>query len=124
MLLLQQCLIYVNKKITEVQGRIKIMQFIVTGYDGTDDKALDRRMAAREAHLAVAKNMHESGRWLYAAAMLNDEGKMVGSVIVCDFESKDAMNEQWLNHEPYIKGKVWDKVVITRAQVAPFWAKK
>jgi len=96
------------------------MQFIVTGYDGTDDKALDRRMAAREAHLAMAGNLYKKGRWLYAAAILDETGKMKGSMIVCDFESKAAMESEWLNKEPYVVGKVWERIEITRAQVAPF----
>ena len=41
------------------------MQFIVIGRDGTDENALERRMAAREAHLETAKEMYESGKWLY-----------------------------------------------------------
>ncbi len=98
------------------------MQFIVIGRDGTDENALDRRMAAREAHLETAKNMHESGRWLYAAAILNDEGKMAGSMIVCDFESEEALREQWLDNEAYVKGNVWESIEIKRAAVAPFWA--
>ena len=98
------------------------MQFIVIGRDGTDENALDRRMAAREAHLDTAKKMHESGRWLYAAAILNDEGKMAGSVIVCDFESREALQKEWLDNEAYVRGNVWETVEITRAAVAPFWA--
>lgn len=48
------------------------MQFIVTGYDGTDDKALE---------------------------------------------------EEWLDNEPYVLGKVWAKIEITGAKVAPLWDK-
>ena len=95
------------------------MQFIVRGLDGPDKNALDRRMAAREGHLAMAKKMYQSGNWLYAAAMLNDEGKMCGSVIICDYESEQEMRKAWLDHEPYILGNVWEKVEITKAQVAP-----
>ncbi|SMD04555.1 hypothetical protein SAMN02746065_12419 [Desulfocicer vacuolatum DSM 3385] len=98
------------------------MQFIVTGYDGTDDKALDRRMAAREAHLAMAGDMHKKGRWLYAAAILDEAGKMMGSMIVCDFDSREAMEAEWLNSEPYVTGKVWERIEIKKAQVAPFCA--
>jgi hypothetical protein len=97
------------------------MQFIVTGYDGKDEKALERRMASREAHLAMAKKMVDSGRWLCAAAILNDEGKMAGSVIICDFDSRQALEKEWLDKEAYVLGKVWEKIEITRAQVAPFW---
>ncbi len=100
------------------------MQFIVTGYDGKDDGALDRRMAAREAHLAMAGEMVEKGKWLYAAAILNEQEKMAGSVIVCEFDSRQAMESEWLDKEPYVLGKVWEKIDITRAQAAPFWDKK
>jgi len=100
------------------------MQFIVTGYDGRDEGALARRLAAREGHLAMAKEMVESGKWLYAAAVLNDEGKMCGSVIICDFPSREELESEWLAKEPYVLGKVWEKIDVSRAQVAPFWGKK
>jgi uncharacterized protein YciI len=96
------------------------MQFILIAYDGTDDQALDRRMAVREAHLKMANQMHADGKWLYAAAIMNDDGRMTGSMIVCDFPSRDALEEDWLKNEPYITGKVWEKIDIHRAQTAPF----
>jgi uncharacterized protein YciI len=100
------------------------MQFMVLGYDGVDKDALARRMAAREAHLKLGKEMHEAGNWLYAAGILDDAGKMIGSMIVCDFESRIEMQKQWLSREPYIAGKVWQKIDIRSAQVAPFCAPK
>jgi hypothetical protein len=100
------------------------MQFIVIGRDGTDENALERRMAARETHLETAKKMHESGNWLYAAAILNNEGKMAGSMIVCDFESREALDREWLDNEAYVKGNVWETVEVQQAAVAPFWAPK
>ena len=100
------------------------MQFIVIGYDGKDEGALARRMAAREAHLAMARGMVDQGRWLYAAAILNDQEKMAGSVIICEFDSRQALETEWLDREPYVLGKVWEKIEITRAQAAPFWDKK
>ena len=99
------------------------MQFIVIGRDGSDDNALERRMAHREAHLEIAKEMHDQGKWLYAAAILDDNEKMVGSMIVCEFDSRRQLESQWLDKEPYILGKVWETIEITRAQTAPFWAK-
>ncbi len=98
------------------------MQFIVIGHDGTDDKALDRRMAARQAHLETAKKMHESGNWLYAAAFLDDDGNMTGSMIVCEFDSLEALHKEWLDNEAYVKGNVWETIEIKQAAVAPFWA--
>lgn len=100
------------------------MQFIVTGYDGKDEGALGRRMAARDAHLKGAKEMADNGKWLYAAAILNEKEQMAGSVIVCEFDSEDNLKKEWLDIEPYILGKVWEKVEITRAQVPPLFDKK
>ena len=98
------------------------MQFIVIAYDGTDEGALDRRLAAREAHLQQAKEMFDTGKWLYAVGILNDDGRMIGSMIVCDFPSKYDLEEQWLSNEPYVIGNVWKEIEVNRAQVAPFLA--
>jgi hypothetical protein len=96
------------------------MQFIVIAYDDVDERAIERRLAARDAHLKQAKEMVDKGRWLYAAGILNDDGKMIGSMIVCDFPSRNELEEQWLKNEPYIIGNVWKKIEVNRAQVAPF----
>ena len=95
------------------------MQFIVIAYDGIDDKAIERRNAVREDHLKNAKEMFDSGKWLYAAAILDDAGKMIGSMVMCDFVSREELKKQWLNREPYVLGKVWEKIDINRAQAAP-----
>ncbi|MCX6169502.1 MAG: YciI family protein [Ignavibacteriales bacterium] len=94
------------------------MQFIVIAYDGTDDKALERRMAVRESHLTNAQKMFDAGKWLYASAILDDEEKMIGSMIICDYPSREELNEQWLKNEAYITGNVWQKINIHRARVA------
>ncbi len=96
------------------------MHFIVIGYDGTDKRAVERRMAVREDHLRTAKGMFENGKLLYAAGILNDEGVMTGSMIVCNFPSREAMEEEWLKTEPYILGDVWKKIEIKRVQIPPF----
>ncbi|MBF0258556.1 MAG: hypothetical protein HQK62_06910 [Desulfamplus sp.] len=99
------------------------MQFIVMGFDGTDEHALERRMAVREEHLKMASEMNSQGKWLYAAAILDDSGKMCGSMIVCEFDSKEALESEWLDREPYVVGKVWETIEIKPAKVAPFCAK-
>ena len=50
------------------------MQFIVLGYDGDDGDALERRLAARDEHLTMAREMFDQGKWLYAAAILSEKG--------------------------------------------------
>lgn len=100
------------------------MQYILIGYDGRDEQALERRMAVREAHLTNARQMFEKGELWYAAGILNETGKMIGSMMLCDFPSRQEMEARWLRNEPYILGKVWEKIEINRAQVAPFCLKK
>ncbi len=95
------------------------MQFVVIGHDGKDDKAIERRLAAREAHLATFKENHAKGVLLYAVALLDDQGKMNGSVIVCDFASEEALKKEWLDTEPYVLGKVWESVEIRKGMVPP-----
>ena len=96
------------------------MHFIVIAFDGKDEQAIERRIAAREDHLKEAKEMFDSGKWLYAVGILNDAGVPIGSMVVCDFSSREELENQWLKREPYIIGNVWEKIEIRRAQTAPF----
>lgn len=94
------------------------MKFIVIGYDGKDAQALDRRMAAREAHLALSDQAIARGEHLLAAALLNEDEQMCGSVMVVDFPSRDAL-DKWLETEPYIQGKVWEDVQVFPCKIPP-----
>ncbi len=100
------------------------MQFLVLGYDGTDEGALARRLAVREPHLKGFKEKVEQGIFIYGSAILDDEGKMIGSMIICDFPSREAMHEQWLINEPYVLGEVWKRMEIHRTQVPAFLTQK
>ena len=76
------------------------MQFIINAYDGTDDKALERRMAARPEHLENMKKVLEMGKVLCAGGLLNEEGKMIGSFLVMDFATQELF-DKYLESEPY-----------------------
>lgn len=92
------------------------MQFIVTGLDGNDPQALDRRLAARDAHLSGLKALKEQGRVLFAAARIDSTERMVGSVLIVDFPSRDEL-KAWLKVEPYVTGNVWQSVSIDDCKV-------
>lgn len=96
------------------------MQYIVMAYDGTDEKAMDRRMAVREEHLKFVEQRFKEGEHLYGAAILNDEGKMIGSMMVVDYPSREEL-DNWLKNEPYVRGKVWQKIDIQPCRVAPIF---
>lgn len=97
------------------------MQFLVLGYDGDDAEALDRRMKVRPDHLALANDMSDRGEMLVGFAILDDDGKMIGSAIVVNMADRAAV-DAWLAVEPYITGDVWRRHEVTRCQVSPAWA--
>ena len=94
------------------------MQFIVIAHDGKDEGVLERRLSVRESHMEFASKMFDSGKWLFASALLDDEGIMNGSVIVCDFSSQKELEEEWLDKEAYVLGNVWEDVTIRKAKIA------
>lgn len=94
------------------------MQFLVIAYDGKDNEALERRLRARPAHIALGDEMRAAGTLLFATAILDDTGKMVGSMLVGDFPNRKAL-DGWLDIEPYVTGDVWEEIEIQRCQVGP-----
>lgn len=99
------------------------MQFLVTGYDGTDEQAAQRRLAARTDHLQGVAEASAKGEHLYGAALLNEEGKMIGSFLVTDYPNRELLDE-WLKVEPYVLGKVWERIEVTPCAVAPIFMKE
>jgi len=93
------------------------MQFILTGYDATDKDALSRRMDVREEHLANVKRLKKTGNFIWGGAILSDEGAMIGSVIVYDYNSRAELDKM-LKTEPYILGGVWEKVRVKNFKLA------
>lgn len=93
------------------------MQYIVMAYDGNDEKAMDRRLAVREEHLKSVEKRFKAGEHLYGAAMLNDDGKMIGSMMVVEYPSREEL-DMWLKDEPYVVGDVWRKIEIKTCKVA------
>lgn len=88
------------------------MQFIVKAYDG--EGKLDRRMEVRPRHLEGMSKMSE--HIICAGGMLDDEGKMKGSVLILEFDSRKELDE-YIANEPYVLEKVWDKIEIDTMNV-------
>lgn len=95
------------------------MQFIIIAQDYKDENALERRLAVREEHLKFASELFKNGKWLFASALLDDSGKMNGSVIACQYDSEEDLRKNWLEKEVYVTAKVWEKVEIKRASFSP-----
>lgn len=83
------------------------MQFIIKAYDG--ENKLERRLAVRPRHLENLAGIN--GRIICAGGLLDDEGKMKGSVMIMEFENRELL-EEYLKTEPYIIEQVWEKVEV------------
>lgn len=92
-------------------------QYVVTGYDYTDEGALERRMAVRADHLAGTVQLRSSNNYILGGAILDDAGKMIGSVMIMQFETEEQL-EAWKQHEPYIKQKIWETIDIKPFKIA------
>ena len=94
------------------------MEFLLIAKDGDDAEALERRLKARDAHIAYSDEAVKRGEQLVAAALLDDKGDMRGSAVVVDFENIEAL-KKWLEVEPYMTGNVWKDLDIIPCRVGP-----
>lgn len=85
------------------------MQYVIHAYDHTDANALDRRMAVRPAHLDYVRQLKADGQFLLGGALLDPEGRMIGSMLMLDLETNEQL-AHYLNTDPYIVQGVWNKI--------------
>ena len=93
------------------------MQFLIIAYDGTDSEAQGRRSAARPAHIDKAQALLAGGHVLIGGAILNEKEEMIGSSLVMEFESREAL-DQWLQNDPYVTGNVWQDITVQAFRTA------
>ena len=94
------------------------MAFLTQAFDDTDENALARRMAAREAHLESARKLKSDGRLIHAGAILDESGNMIGSMLLFDVESQQEV-EALMKGDPYTEKGVWVRWTITPVRLAP-----
>ena len=83
------------------------MQYIIKAIDGPG--MLEKRMEVRPVHLANMSRVNS--KIICAGGLLDDEGKMRGSVLIMEFESRELL-DQYLVSEPYITNHVWEKIEV------------
>lgn len=89
------------------------MQFIVKAYDGKGK--LDKRMEVRSRHFEGIQRM--SSHVICAGAILDESGKMKGSLLVLEYDSRAELDE-YLANEPYVLEQVWETVEVEQMTVA------
>ena len=88
------------------------MQFAIIAHDGKGMH--EKRLAVRQRHLENIAQI--KGKVICAGGILDEEGKMAGSVMILDFDSKELLDE-YLKSEPYIQEHVWETVEVERMNV-------
>jgi uncharacterized protein YciI len=96
------------------------VQWLIIARDGSDERALERRMAARPAHLENAARLQASGHLLIGGALVDDDGRMIGSACVAQFATRAEL-DQWLRTDPYVTGNVWQDIQTMPYRVAPHY---
>ena len=113
---------------------------MIKAYDG--EGKLDKRMEVRPRHFEGMEKMKE--HILCAGGMLDDDGKMIGSLLVMEFENwrssesrsklawalpnRDGSRpkvyreqlDEYLAHEPYVVEHVWERIEVERMNVVIF----
>jgi uncharacterized protein len=92
-------------------------QYVIIARDGLDEAAPARRSKLRPLHLEGARRLKSSGNFVIGGAMLDETGTMRGSIMIVQFETENQFQE-WYANEPYITGKVWEKIDIQPFRVA------
>lgn len=83
------------------------MAFIVQAMDRAGGQSV--RQAHRAAHLAFLANA--GAVVLLAGPLLSDEGAMVGSLLIVDHETVDAVTH-WLADDPYTRADLFETVSV------------
>jgi len=92
------------------------MLFVLMGMDRPDDGAEIRRLN-RAAHLQFV--VEHKGDFRYGGALLDDDGKMIGSLMMVELPDRAAL-ARFLAEEPYSRSGLFEPYVIRETrQVVP-----
>ena len=88
------------------------MQFMIKALDGKGKLA--KRMEVRPRHLEGMEKLRS--HIICAGGLLDDDGRMKGSVLILDFPSRADL-DAYLAAEPYVVEQVWEKVEVETMNV-------
>lgn len=88
------------------------MQFIIRAYDG--EGMLAKRMEVRPRHLESIEKIR--AHVICAGGLLDEEGKMKGSVLIMEYENREQLDD-YLANEPYVQEHVWEKIEVEHMNV-------
>jgi hypothetical protein len=69
-------------------------------------------------NISLEGNLAAEGKIHYGTAMLDENGNVIGSVLMLEHDSR-AQRDKWLETEPYATGDVWRDIQIWPVRVGP-----
>lgn len=87
------------------------MHFAIIARDSKATDTLARRLAARDEHLEGIHRMKAEGSIVDGGAMLAADGTMIGSIVLCDFPDRAAL-DAYLATEIYAREGIWGEIEI------------
>lgn len=90
------------------------MAWLVLAFDGTDDAAPARRLAARDAHLAFITQEAEAARLRLGLPLHDEAGRSRGSLMVLADDPA-----AYLAAEPFARQGVWQRIETHPFRIAP-----
>lgn len=85
------------------------MNFALICRDGPN--ATESRLAARTEHLENIHRMKAQGSIIDGGAMLDENGQMIGSIVLCSFPDRATLGV-YLSNEVYVRLGVWQDIEI------------
>lgn len=87
------------------------MLYLVIARDGTDPDAPERRSRVRATHLREIEPLVKRGELQYAGALLDEDGGMIGSMLVFEADDEAAVRSR-IENDIYSREGVWVDVEI------------
>jgi len=103
---------------TEGETPREMTHTVTIAWDGDDEGAPARRLAAREAHLARVRPFAEDGTLQLGGALLDTGGAMRGSLAVTRHATPAEAERFWAD-DPYVAQGVWRRVERFATRIAP-----
>jgi len=95
-----------------------VPQFIIIAREAADGGApCQARSTVRAEHYARIRPLIDRREYLVGGSMKDDHGRIVGSVAIVEFPSREAL-DAWLVSEPYVTRGVWRHIDIIPFEVS------
>ena len=94
------------------------MGYAVIAWDGEDTGAPDRRMAARDRHMAVIIEWAADGRLALGVPLFTPDWKPAGSLMLLEVPDRAGL-DAYLAAEPFAAGGVWKRIDVHPFRIAP-----